>query len=61
MNDQRVSIPLNNAGNSSRPIKAGALAVFRAVRWIGREGAKTPDRMARIKQDVVEAWKESEC
>lgn len=59
MNEQRVSIPLNPNSDSSRPIKAGALAIFKAVRWIGREGAKTPDRMARIKQDVADGWKES--
>lgn len=60
MNDKRVVIPLNPNSDSSRPIKTGALAVFKAVRWLGREGAKTPDRMARIKQDVADAWKESE-
>lgn len=59
MNDERLCIPLNNTKSSTRPFKAGALAVFKAVRWIGREGAKTPDRLARIKQDVAEAWAES--
>lgn len=60
MNGQRVSINLSSASNASRPIKTVALAVFTAVRWVGREAAKTPDRIACVKQDVAEAWKESE-
>lgn len=59
MNDKRVAISLNNSAQPSRPIKTGALAVFKAVRWLGREGAKTPDRLARVKHDITEAWAES--
>jgi hypothetical protein len=59
MNDQPI-VPLSTVTpKAPRPIKAGALATFKAVRWIAREGAKTPDLMARIKRDIVEAWKES--
>ena len=32
MNDKRVVISLNPSRGPSRPIKAGALAVFKAVR-----------------------------
>jgi len=59
MNAKHAAIPLNPTRESSRPIKTGALAVFKAVRWIGREGAKTPDRLARAKTDIAEAWAES--
>jgi hypothetical protein len=59
MNDKRVAIPLNSASNTTRPIKTGALAVFKAVRWLGQQGAKTPDRLARVRTDIAEAWAES--
>lgn len=59
MNDKRVVIPLNTTDSPSRPIKTGALAVFKAVRWLGDQGAKTPDRLARVKADIAEAWVES--
>ena len=59
MNAKRDAVPLNVTDSPTRPIKSGALAVFKAVRWIGREGAKTPDRLARVKADIAEAWAES--
>jgi len=59
MNEKHAAIPLKSTRESSRPIKTGALAVFRAVRWLGDQGAKTPDRLARVKADIAEAWAES--
>lgn len=59
MTQKHPAVPLNSHREPSRPIKTGALAVFKAVRWIGREGAKTPDRVARVKRDIADAWAES--
>ena len=59
MTQKHSPVPLHPQRESSRPIKTGALAVFKAVRWLGREGAKTPDRLARVKRDISDAWAES--
>ncbi|MCW5766513.1 MAG: hypothetical protein KIT68_11125 [Phycisphaeraceae bacterium] len=57
MNEERFAVPLKHS--NTRPVKAGALAVFKAIRWIGSQGAKTPGRLARVKRDITEAWVES--
>ena len=57
--DTKMFIDLHPPKAASRPVKTCALQVFRAVRWIGREGSKTPTRLASIGHDIKDAWKES--
>jgi len=60
MNKHRATVTLrSNSSSSSRPIKAVALRAFKGVRWLGHQGAKTPERLAGVRRDIVEAWQES--
>lgn len=58
MAKQRKSIPLTTTTSSNR-VKAASLKVFRGVRWLGQQGAKTPSVFAAVGRDIAAAWRES--
>lgn len=48
-----------NPSRTSAPVKNVSIRLFKGVRWILRQAAQAPDHAARLKRDVVSAWKES--
>jgi hypothetical protein len=56
---QVQSIPLSHPQPVARPVKRGALAVFRSLRLAAVQAKKVPAALAQASIDVREAWRES--
>ena len=56
---QVQSIPLSHPQLAGRPVKRGALAVFRGLRLAAVQAKKVPATLAQAGIDVREAWRES--
>lgn len=54
-------IPLSSVPSTdfSRPVKRGALAVFRLMRSAAAKASSVPGLVAQASRDVREAWEES--
>jgi len=59
MNKHRRFVTAIPATKSSGRIKSGALKLFKGIRWLGGQGAKTPGRFAAVGRDIADAWRES--
>jgi len=53
------SIPLSPPQPAGRPVKRGALAVFRTLRAAATQAKKAPGLLAQASDDVRAAWRES--
>ena len=53
------TIQLACSALGERPIKRGALALFRAARTVSSRAKETPSVLTQVVKDVREAWQEA--
>lgn len=59
MAKQRTSVLITPAAEPKHRIKSVSLRLFRSIRWLGRQGARTPARLSAVGREIAAAWRES--